>query len=1089
MTHALSRPDTRAGTALLLALALFALPVAGRAQVVQHDFEDGTTQGWFPRGTAVLTVTNEAAASGVNSLKTTGRTASWNGPTLNVMPVLQKDLLYQIRVSVRLTAAQATLQDTLRMTIQRRVAGETSDRYDAVAASATNGVTSGSWVTLQGSYRLTTEVTKLNLYLETVGATTEFYIDDFRILEVVPDQTGIACNFETDRNSGLFCFTTPDGSDRSWTRLGTAVLTNVTEEAHGGTHSLRTTGRTLAWQGPALNITGKMSRGFRYRVTVWAKLAAGELDANLRVTVERRLAGVSTFHTVVPNTLVTAAEWIRMSALFTMPGDADYLSLKVETATAATTSFSIDDFALSYAPPPPIQTDIPSLKDVLADSFTIGAAVDVGEIASARHTELTRKHYDTITARYSWKFGQLHPSESTYSFGAADTVANFARQNGLKVRGHTLVWHKENPAWLFQDASGVDLTPTPENKELVLQRLESHIRTVVPRYADVVSSWDVVNEVVDPSQPDGLRRSRWLELTGTDYIDRAFQVAREVAGPAVKLCINDYSTTDPAKRQALLDLVQGMLARGVPVDCVGHQMHINIGGPSVAAIRTSVEAFAALGLDNQITEMDMSVYTDGTSRYQVVPREILVKQAYRYRDIFREYRRLSRSISSVTFWGLADDNTWLSTFPIARLDLPLLFDDDLQAKLAYWGVVDPLQLPVLTQRLPVTKNTSEIDHHGEERWDGDQDERRADHREIDWATAASTTFGDEDTVPVTFKALWDEQHLYLLVSVSDATRSRDDRVEVFIDENNDKATSYQPDDAAYAFGRFRAGRHGVRFRMRERLGGYELEATLPIARALTTGAEIGFDIRVIDANRGAVAAWNDFTINQTTDTSKFGTLSLVGENQVAEVHRGTPLVDGVEDPVWAGVPEIATNTWVLGTAGATARVKTLWDAGHLYVFAHVADPLLSKASANAWEQDSIEVFLDQDNGKTSEYQPDDGQFRVNYENTQTFGGSANAGRMVSATKVVPGGYDVELAITFDAIEPRVGTVIGVDFQVNDDGPGNGHRSSIVTWNDPTGESYRNTSRFGVLRLVPERQQGCSEGHRDGPVEAGRDNYR
>jgi endo-1,4-beta-xylanase len=152
-----------------------------------------------------------------------------------------------------------------------------------------------------------------------------------------------------------------------------------------------------------------------------------------------------------------------------------------------------------------------------------------------------------------------------------------------------------------------------------------------------------VNEVVDPTQPDGLRQSRWLELTGTDYIDRAFLVAREVAGPSVKLCINDYTTTEPAKRQALLNVVQDMIARGVPVDCVGHQMHINIENPSVAAIRTTVETFAALGLDNQITEMDMSIYTDGTSRYQEVPEEILVRQAYRYRDIFREYRRLSET--------------------------------------------------------------------------------------------------------------------------------------------------------------------------------------------------------------------------------------------------------------------------------------------------------------------------------------------------------------------------------------------------------------------------------------------------------------
>ena len=151
MRQPLSLLGTRAGTALLLALVTFALPVAARAQVVHHDFEDGTTEGWVRRGTAILAVTNEAAATGLNSLKTTGRTAPWNGPGLDVMPTVQKDLLYQIRVSVRLTAGQAALQDTLRMTIERRVAGETSDRFDSIAASATSGVTSGSWVALQGS--------------------------------------------------------------------------------------------------------------------------------------------------------------------------------------------------------------------------------------------------------------------------------------------------------------------------------------------------------------------------------------------------------------------------------------------------------------------------------------------------------------------------------------------------------------------------------------------------------------------------------------------------------------------------------------------------------------------------------------------------------------------------------------------------------------------------------------------------------------------------------------------------------------------------------------------------------------------------
>jgi len=366
---------------------------------------------------------------------------------------------------------------------------------------------------------------------------------------------------------------------------------------------------------------------------------------------------------------------------------------------------------------------------------------------------------------------------------------------------------------------------------------------------------------------------------------------------------------------------------------------------------------------------------------------------------------------------------------------------------------------VLIQRLPVVNGTVEVG--------GQQD--------VIWGTAAGTAFGGEDAVPATFKALWDEHHLYVLVSVSDPTRSQGDRVEVFVDENNGKTASYEADDAAYAFRRHGAGNEPVRFRLRERAGGYELEAAIPITRTLVSGAEVGFDVRVTDANRGTVVAWNDFTLDQATDTSKFGTLSLVGPSHVAEVLRGTPVVDGEEDPVWAGATEIATNTWVLGRSGSTARVKTLWDAGKLYVFAHVTDTLLSKASANPWEQDSVEVFLDQDNGKMSQYQPDDGQLRVNYENTQTFGGSATAARIVSATRVVPGGYHVELAITFDAIEPREGTLIGFDFQVNDDGLGNGVRSSVVTWNDPTGESFRNTSRFGVLKLVRQRARSSVPG--------------
>jgi endo-1,4-beta-xylanase len=186
---------------------------------------------------------------------------------------------------------------------------------------------------------------------------------------------------------------------------------------------------------------------------------------------------------------------------------------------------------------------------------------------------------------------------------------------------------------------------------------------------------------------------------------------------------------------------------------------------------------------------------------------------------------------------------------------------------------------------------------------------------------------------------------------------------------------------------------------------------------------------------------------------------------LAVAGRGAPVVDGVEDAAWRRADSITTRTWVEGTSGATARVKTLWDSGRLYIFARVTDPLLSDASSNPWEEDSIEIFVDQNNAKTASYQADDGQYRVNYLNVQSFGGAASAEKFRTATRIVPGGYIVEASIALDAIQPRNGTLIGFDFQVNDDGQGNGTRTSVVTWNDPTGQSYQNTSRFGVLQLA------------------------
>ena len=338
-----------------------------------------------------------------------------------------------------------------------------------------------------------------------------------------------------------------------------------------------------------------------------------------------------------------------------------------------------------------IQRDIPSIHETLSQYFSVGAAIALPDITGV-HSELLKKHFNSVTAENAMKWGSLEPAEGKIDCSIADALVGFAVANHFRVRGHTLVWHKQIPAWVFKDANGKDLLPTPENKTLLLRRLDRHIREVVSHFNEQVYAWDVVNEVIDPNQPDGFRRSPWFQITGTDYIDEAFRVAHEVA-PSAKLFINDYDTTNPKKRAFLYKLVRDLQSRGVPINGIGHQMHSNIATPSAEALVETVNGFSALGLDNQITELDISVYTDAKSRYLDIADELLIRQGYRYRDLFQAFRELKGKISSVTFWGMADDHTWLKHFPITRRDLPLPFDEQLQAKYAYWGIVDPSKLP------------------------------------------------------------------------------------------------------------------------------------------------------------------------------------------------------------------------------------------------------------------------------------------------------------------------------------------------------------------------------------------------------------
>jgi len=1008
--------------AMALAVAAASTPAAAQV-IVSHDFEDGSTQGWFPRGGHALENSMDVANGGIRSLKTTGRTDTWMGPGLDLRTTLVAGATYQISGWVRLVAAEPATN--LQFTVQRQPAGGSSD-FQPIASAA---VTDGAWVLVEGSYTLPSGTNDiLQVYLEAPGsATAAYYLDDFTIEQTAgPPPPGSGCPEPLDQTGFFSDF--EDGTTQGWSPRGPVTLENVTEASHSGTRSLKVTGRADVWQGPTHDALCKMHNGSVYRVSVWVRLVAGEPDSQVRVSIQRELSGVTNFNTVIPNTLVTDDEWTELSVeSYTFGFDVDALQIYVETNTG-TASFYIDDFRLEHMPPVPIQTDIPRLRNVLEPYFPIGTAIEPFQ-TGGRHAELLLHHYNYVTAENAMKVGPLQPTEGGFNFGPADTIADFARDNGLEMHGHALLWHSQNPGWLFENL-GADPRAT------MIGRLEAHIEAVMNRYGDVVRSWDVVNEVIDANAPGGLRQTLWLQHIGPDYIAIAFQKASQM-DPTARLCINDFNTHEPSKRDALWNVVQGLLADGVPVNCVGHQMHINYVNPPIGQIRATLELFASDDrLVNQITEMDVSAYTN-SSDTAPPSEETLVLQGYRYRDLFNLYRELSDSIAVVTLWGLGDDTTWLRTFPTARPDAPLPFDRELQAKHAYWGIVDPSELPIIPQELGIAGGTVHVDGQVELQWD----------------LAAPVSMGHEGPLSAAFKALWDPGTLYLLVEVMDATKNAGDMVEVFLGS------------AKYVFQGVGNQKGGGTARIVPIQGGYRLEAAIPSGETLVLGGLLRADIRVTDASGGGrQLSWSDTSHGQDDDASNFGVLTLMQPMQASTARRGTPVIDGIEENAWKQAPEIATGTFVLGTSGATATVKLLWDAGHLYVFAKVTDPILSDASSNPWEQDSVEIFVDQNNAKTTAYQGDDMQLRVNFANVQSFGGAASAADFQTATTIVDGGYHVEAAIAMDAaLQP--GMVIGFDFQVNDDGLGDGVRSSVKTWNDTTGNAFQDTSQFGVLHLV------------------------
>ena len=679
-------------------------PPPSGTPVATYTFQDGGLDGWFPFGSPTLT--NAAPPildpqGDTHSLLVSNRTATYMGPAINLVGLNNIDAgaTYQVSAYV-LLAAQDSSNPTV--TISTKLADcATSGAYTNLGTSA--ALSSTTWTKVTGTLSFSNQPgppSSLILYIQSNSATDSFYISDVVISEVAPappspsqqDNTGITSTFE-------------DGGLDNWrSHSGSSVLTNTTAEAHSGTHSLLVTNRVGNFDGPQISVSDKMYPGSVYNISVWVMLAPTDGSNHIiNMSLQTTLNGTTSFPGVTsyPGITVPAdGAWHQISVMgYNMssnytPGQA-YLYLQtVPSSGSDLVSFYIDDFQLTYVAPPVIQTNIPSIYQTLASDFPVGAAVDTTDL-SGPHEQLLTTHFNSMTSMNDMKWSSVEPSLGSYNFGTADSEVGVAVCNNMKVRGQNLVWATgaQTPAYAFGDG-----TNSAANQATVTANIQEHIQSEVQHFGTEVYAWDVVNEPLDPTQSDCLAHGPFYQVLGKSYIDVALQAARKYAPAGTRLFLNDYSTSDPARLACLVQVVNDLRTRGIPLDGVGHETHVAINYPAVSAVVNSINTMASTfpGLDQQITEMDVSVYNAGdtTSNYgNNIPPSVLAEQGWLYEQYFNAFRQLTGKISAVTLWGMADDDTWLDGFPVPRTDYPLPFNMGLQAKPAYWGIVDETKLP------------------------------------------------------------------------------------------------------------------------------------------------------------------------------------------------------------------------------------------------------------------------------------------------------------------------------------------------------------------------------------------------------------
>ncbi|QHA09195.1 1,4-beta-xylanase [Streptomyces broussonetiae] len=284
-----------------------------------------------------------------------------------------------------------------------------------------------------------------------------------------------------------------------------------------------------------------------------------------------------------------------------------------------------------------------------------GTAVAAGRLGDSTYSTILDREFNMITPENEMKWDTTEPSRGNFNFGPGDQIVGHATAHGQRMRGHTLVWHSQLPAWV----SGI------RDANTLRTVMNNHITTVMNHYKGKIYAWDVVNEAFADGSTQH-RSSVFQDVLGNGFIEEAFRTARAV-DPSAKLCYNDYNIENwsDAKTQGVYTMVRDFKSRGVPIDCVGFQSHFGTGGPP-SSFQTTLANFAALGVDVQITELDIAqasptAYANTVQACMNVPR-----------------------CTGITVWGIRDSDSWRSG------ENPLLFSGNGSKKPAYDAVLSTL---------------------------------------------------------------------------------------------------------------------------------------------------------------------------------------------------------------------------------------------------------------------------------------------------------------------------------------------------------------------------------------------------------------